>query len=274
MSLGISSYTYAWNIGIPGSPLPVQPMNALGLVQRAADLNVAVVQIADNLPLHRLDASQLDALYTLADVNRTQIEVGTRGVDPDHLRRYLEIARQFASPIVRVVVDTADQHPTPTEVIGALRVILPEFEKAGIILAIENHDRFKTHTLIDILTQANSSHIGICLDTVNSFGAGEGPEVVVAALAPYVVNLHVKDFVIRRHPSMLGFEVQGTPAGDGMLDVPWLFQQIRRLNSYDFNAILELWTPPEATIEESIQKEDRWATRSVQYLKTLIADLS
>ena len=124
-------------------------------------------------------------------------------------------------------------------------------------------------TLVEILQQIGSQYVGICLDTVNSFGAGEGPEAVVDALGPYVVNLHIKDFTVRRHPSMLGFEVQGTPAGQGMLNAPWLLSKLGRR---DFNGILELWTPPEPDIEQSIRKENEWALESIRYLRTLIKE--
>jgi 3-oxoisoapionate decarboxylase len=168
-----------------------------------------------------------------------------------------------------VVVDTATHHPEPAEVVQLLRVAVPDLERAGIKLAIENHDRFKVHTLVDILEQVSSVNVGICLDTVNSFGAGEGPEAVIDVLGPYVINLHIKDFTVRRHPSMLGFEVQGTPAGHGMLNIPWLLNALSRR---DFNGILELWTPPESDIEQSIRKENDWALESIRYLRTLIKD--
>ncbi len=268
MQLGLSTYAYAWAIGISGYP-PPQPMDALTFVRRAAELGVRVVQIADNLPLYRLEAGEIDQL--LAETQRLgiHVEVGTRGIEPEHLRTYLGLARQFESPILRVVVDTADHHPAPQEVVAILHLLMPEFERAGMTLAIENHDRFKVRTLIDILQQINSPRIGICLDTVNSFGAGQGPDVVVAALAPYVVNLHIKDFLIRRHRHMLGFEVEGTPAGKGMLDIPWLLGQLHQ-HGRDCNGILETWPPPEAEIALTIEKEDRWARESIQYLRTLI----
>ena len=49
-------------------------------------------------------------------------------------------------------------------------------------LAIENHDRFNSTTLVEILERIDSDRVGICLDTVNSFGALEGPEVVLENL--------------------------------------------------------------------------------------------
>ena len=50
MQLGISSYTYTWAVGVPGS-MPPKPLSAYDLVDKAFNLGLGVVQIADNLPL-------------------------------------------------------------------------------------------------------------------------------------------------------------------------------------------------------------------------------
>ncbi|MBI1277479.1 MAG: TIM barrel protein [Anaerolineaceae bacterium] len=270
MKLGLGTYAYAWAIGIADYP-PSQPMDAFAFIRRAAELGVHVIQIADNLPLHKLSANEQKALLSEANTLGIQFEVGTRGITPDNLQTYLGLAYQFGSPILRVVVDTADHHPSPDEAVKLLCLMMPEFERVGITLAIENHDRFKVRTLVDILQQVGSPNIGICLDTVNSFGAGEGPEAVVDGLGPYVVNLHVKDFSIRRHRHNLGFEIHGTPAGEGMLDMPWLLQELRQYMR-DFNAILETWPPPEPNVAQTIVKEDAWVIQSVDYLRTMIKE--
>jgi sugar phosphate isomerase/epimerase len=152
-----------------------------------------------------------------------------------------------------------------------IQAIIPEFERAGVCLAIENHDRFKAKTLAGIVERVGSQYVGICLDTVNSFGALEGPEVVLEALGPMVVNLHVKDFAIFRASHLMGFTVEGRPAGQGRLNVPWLLEVLSGLG-LDPNAILELWTPPEETLSATIEKEDAWAVASVEYLRSLIPD--
>jgi sugar phosphate isomerase/epimerase len=268
VQLGIGSWTYTWAIGVPGHP-PEHPMNAIGLLDRAADLGVYVVQVADNLPLDQLPPSELDAFAERAAELNISIEVGTRGIKHDNLRTYLELAQRLGSPILRVVIDTADHHPDVDEVIDNLKAIIPEFERADVCLAIENHDRFKAKTLAGIVERIGSQHVGICLDTVNSFGALEGPEMVLEALGPLVVNLHVKDFAIFRAGHLMGFTVEGRPAGQGRLNIPWLLEELRGLG-LDPNAILELWTPPEERLSATITKEDAWAVTSVEYLRTLI----
>ncbi len=267
--LGLGSYGVAWAIGVPGFEAPINPIDAFGLLRFAADLGLKLVQIADNLPLHLLSEADQNALRREADQRQMLIEVGTRGILPEHLQTYLEQARFFGSPILRVVVDTADHHPTPEDIIALLRPQLPLFEQAHITLAIENHDRFKVQTLADILAALNHPNVGICLDTVNSFGSLEGPEVVVKTLAPYVVNLHVKEFVIRRARHNMGFEITGAPAGQGMLDVPWLLKTLHQ-HGREFNAIIETWLEPEATMTATIAKETDYVQHSVAYLRTLI----
>jgi sugar phosphate isomerase/epimerase len=244
-------------------------MDGFAFLRRAADLGLHLVQIADNLPLDGLSSVQLEALLDEARRLEIEVEVGTRGIAPDHLRRYLQVAQMAGSSIVRVVIDTASDHPGVDEVIETLRSILPEFEAANVTLAIENHDRFKAATFVDILKAVDSTHLGICLDTVNSFGSLEGPDVVIETLGPYVVNLHIKDFTIRRVDHNMGFVISGAPAGQGMLDVPAL---LARLHGFGrrFNAILELWPAPEAEIAQTITKEDAWAEESVAFLKQMI----
>lgn len=270
MRLGISSWTYAWAIGVPGHP-PEHPMDALGLLDRTAELDVHLVQVADNLPLDRLSLTQLDAFEKRASELDINIELGTRGIGHDNLRTYLELAQRLKSPILRAVIDTAHHHPDADEVVGIIAAIIPDFERAGVCLAIENHDRFRAKTLANILKRIGSHYVGICLDTVNSFGALEGPEVVLEVLGPLVVNLHVKDFAIFRASHLMGFTLEGRPAGEGRLNVPWLLEELAGLG-LDPNAILELWTPPEESLAATIAKEDAWAVASVKYLRTLIPD--
>ncbi len=109
----------------------------------------------------------------------------------------------------------------------------------------------------------------MCLDTVNSFAALEPPDVVVKTLAPYTLNLHIKDFEIERIGHELGFSIIGRPAGEGRLDIKWIVNCIKE-KKRDPNAILELWTPFTENLDKTIQLENRWAEKSIGYLKSVI----
>jgi sugar phosphate isomerase/epimerase len=167
------------------------------------------------------------------------------------------------------VLDTELSHPSPGEVVETLRGVVPEFTRADVCLAIENHDRFPAATLAEIVECLGSRHVGICLDTANSLGCAEGLDTLLRVLGPWVVNVHAKDLRVARLPHQKGFIVEGCPAGQGLLDVPWLLAKLRE-RGRDPNVILELWPPPEATVAESVAKEDAWAAASIRYLRRFI----
>jgi sugar phosphate isomerase/epimerase len=267
--LGLGSYGVAWSIGVPGYEAPETALDAFGLLRFTDELGLKLVQFADNLPLDALTAAERDALCQEAAQRGIAVEVGTRGIQTDHLHRYIDIAAAFGSPILRVVVDTSTHHPTPDEVITLVDAALPALRAAGITLAIENHDRFKSRTLAEIVETITDPQVGICLDTVNSFGALEGPDVVVAALGRHVVNLHVKEFVVRRARHNMGFEVTGAPAGQGMLNVRWLLDTLCGYGR-SFNAVIETWLPPQASMSATIEQEQDWVRQSTTYLRSLL----
>ncbi len=95
-----------------------------------------------------------------------------------------------------------------------------QLESRGIILALENHDRLHASVFRDIVEASSSNNVGICLDCVNSMGIGEDIETVLKFLAPYTVNLHIKDFSVKRVSHKMGFVIEGTPAGQGLLNLP------------------------------------------------------
>src|SRR5262245_4577903 len=132
MRLGIGSYTYVWAAGVPGYPQPARPLTVDGLLDKAADLRVNVVQIADNLPLHRLSQLELDRLAERAARQSIDLEVGTAGFMRDHLRQYLAIAIRLHSPFLRVVIDSEESQPSPYAAAQMLEEVLPDFRCAGV----------------------------------------------------------------------------------------------------------------------------------------------
>ncbi len=263
MKIGLSSYTYPWAVGVPGWP-PARPLEPLELLSRAVELGVGVVQFADNLPLEERDEPELRALETFAGEHGIQIELGTRGIG-DQLLRVADLAVRLGAPFVRVVIDIKGDEPTVPEAIARLSRYEDAFRARGLRLAIENHDRFTSREFLDIV-DALGDWTAICLDTVNSLGALEPPEQVLAALGPRAINVHLKDFTIARHRHALGFEVIGTPLGSGRLDLPRLLTALEGWGRVQ-TAILELWTPLGESLEPTIAQEEAWAMESLGHLR-------
>jgi sugar phosphate isomerase/epimerase len=245
-------------------------MTAADLVRRAAEADVPCVQIADNLPLEELGDRERRELRALASALGVAVEVGARGLTSERLAHLLDIAVFFHSPILRFVIDGPGYQPSVEAVVAVVREALPRLRASGVRLAIENHDRLRASEFRAIVERTDPESVGICLDSVNSMGAGEGVHAVVEALAPLTLNLHLKEFVVERVPHRMGFVVEGRPAGQGMLDVPWLLAEVRRHGRCQ-SAILELWTPPAADTAATVVREAAWAAESLRYLKPLFA---
>ena len=268
MHLGISTYSFPWSFGVEDF-VPAKPFNYKDLLLAAAEKNIKYVQFGDNYPLHVLPGNELENLVKLADELQINVQVGTNGLTVLNVNNYLVIARKVKSPFLRIVIDNDDYRPTEEEIISILKGLIPALLQANVQLLLENHDRFKAKTLKQIIENTDPKWIGICLDTANSLGAGEGIGEVIEILSPYTVNLHIKDFKIRRLKHKMGFDVSGCAAGDGMLDIPRLLKEIGKHGKCE-TATLELWSKPDQTIEQTIQKEKKWADKSIDYLKTLI----
>ncbi|HUS34977.1 MAG TPA: TIM barrel protein [Verrucomicrobiae bacterium] len=263
MKLGISSYTFGWAVGVNGFARSVS-LNERDLLDMATRENIGVLQIGDNLPLHTIHHSTLADFGAAAKERNVQLEIGARRLVPERIAQYAEVARTVGARLIRFVIDDADYRPDPNSIIDILKDSARLLN--GLVLGIENHDRFQAKTLRHIIEASADERIGVCLDTANSLGAGEGIEIVAETLAPLTINLHIKDFWIERVPYLMGFNVTGRPAGSGMLNVRKLLETLAPHNRCE-TAVLELWTPPEARIEDTVAKEARWASESLKYLK-------
>ncbi|MFT3949307.1 MAG: TIM barrel protein [Agriterribacter sp.] len=269
MHLGLGTYTFPWNIMLSGS-LSLHSFTFRDMLGFTADNNIRFFQFCDNYPLHLLTKNERSALKKLAVEKNIQLQVGTRGLRFDHIIQYISIASSLNAAFLRVVIDDENYHPAEKDIIEIIRALLPSLKKAGIALAIENHDRFKAKTLAAIINQTDAASVAICLDTANSLGAGEGAGEIIPVLLPYTVNLHIKDFTIARGRHKMGFTVSGAAAGKGMLDIPRLLNECSQYERCS-TATLEIWMDEEKTPEKTILKEMRQVKESIKYLKKYIS---
>ena len=265
--IGIGSWTYPWAIGTIRDYLPKRPMSPRGLVERAADLGVTVVQILDNLPLNQLSIEELQDLRKLALHYRIELQVGTRGIGRSHLLHYLEIARQLEAPLVRTMGGWPGQRASLAEIEKEVRAVLPEFARAGISLALENYETYATSDLARLVNTISHPNLGICLDLTNSFGALESAEQVLGNLAPLTINLHLKDFTIERLDYLMGFAFLGRPIGKGRLPLDQIFTCLAKFGHRP-DIIVELWTPFTKTLEDTLALEQAWAAESIAHLRS------
>jgi 3-oxoisoapionate decarboxylase len=262
-----------WAIGVKGYPSPERPLGCIGLLDKAVEANASVVQIADNLPLHEQSDRELEQLREAAAARRLTLEAGTRGLDPEHLTRYIAISHRIGARILRTVLSGSLLGPKQLAAAEtAIRQVLPALERRGITLALENNEAFSAVEFAGIITRIASPHVGICLDTANSLGRPETLRTVVENLAEHAVVLHAKDYDIRRIDTRMGFSIVGTPVGDGRVDFDWVLGELRRVGRSGISVIVEHWPPYAGTIGETIRIEEAWFSRSVGFLRTRLSD--
>jgi sugar phosphate isomerase/epimerase len=269
MKLGINTYAYMWSIGFDGA-WPEKPLSAMGLLEKTKELGLKVLQIGPNLPLNELPARELKAFIQQAREWNITLELGTRGLETSHLTQQVELAVKMGARLLRTVAEISGKPVGASEIVVHFRTIEPLLQKTGVKLALENSVIPATE-LREALVQARSDYLGIVLDTTNSLAVPEGWKYVTEILAPYVMCLHLKEFVIKRVWHMMGFVCEGMPAGKGQLDVPWLLKALKA-SRYDFNVIIEQWPPEQPELEKTIALEQTWAVESVQYLRKFIKD--
>ncbi len=263
MNAGISTYTYP----LATAQSTASPSDwVLELIDIASFHRLYAVQIGDNLPLEILTDGQLNTVAAYAAKLRVRLQTGMRGLRLPKARRHLQIARILGSPFLRVVIDEPDYQPSFDTINLLLQELLPDLVGSSVILAIENHDRLPAATLRAIIEKAASPWIGICLDTANSLGGGEGIREVLGELAPFTVNLHIKDINIHRIGSAMGFRVQGAIAGEGIIPIPDIIRQLDAYGRCD-TATLEWWSPTSGDEEQALKREQEAAEKSIRYIK-------
>jgi sugar phosphate isomerase/epimerase len=274
MKLGINSYTYMWAIGFKGvnpdfphsEARPSRPLSAIGLLQKAKELGVELVQTGPNLPLDQLPDEELNKFIETARAWGIELELGTRGLDTKHLVRQVELAKRMGAKLIRTLPEIDGKYVASSKlIIPMVKEIVPLLEREDIKLAIEN-GRIPAAELRAALDAVGSRNVGVVLDMVNSLAVPEGWKEVSRSLAPYTMNVHYKDFIIKRAWHMMGFICEGTPAGRGMVEIDWLLEMLK-VSPYDFNVIVELWTPEQTTFDQTVALEQAWAVESVFYLR-------
>lgn len=237
------------------------------MLSDTASLGVTVFQICDFPVIETLDDAQLAELRALADSLGITLELGTRGTDPEHLRRYLRLAERLGARLLRSMWTSGDDRPTAAEAERRLRQILPELKRLGVVLALETYEQVSTGDLVDLIESIDSPLIRICLDPANTVANLELPADVTTRCAPYVANWHVKDFTFHREAGWVGFSLIGTALGEGRLDYDAMLAQLSP-DARGINQIIEFWLPWQGNDQTTVRLEAEWMTTTLDYLRS------
>jgi sugar phosphate isomerase/epimerase len=266
--IGVGSWTFPWAIGTVLHHRPEPVLDPLGVVQRAKDLGVHVVHYLDNLPLDMCDDGTIERAGGFAAQHGIEVEIGTRGTDPGHLFRYLEIAEMIGARLVRTMGGWHGAPATLQEIGDNLSKVLPSFEKTGVRIALENYEAYRTSDLASLVARIGHPALGICLDLTNSFGALESADEILSNLVPFTISVHIKEFAVERLEFLMGFAFRGKPTGKGRLPLQKIFGALAAA-SRQANVIVEQWPPFQGTLAKTLELELDWARQSVEHLATI-----
>lgn len=263
MTIGLSTYAFFWQWHSTAD----QPLSLADMITKTAGWGADLLQICDYPLIDSYTPNELGELHRHADSNGVALELGTRGISLEHLSRYLELARTLDVTMVRSMLNTVEHEPSAAEAVRLLRQQAPSYEAAEVTLALETYEQVPVATLIDIVDQVGSPVVGICLDPGNCVAALELPTDTIARTAPYVRNLHVKDFVFSRQDGWVGFTFAGCRLGEGLLDYDAMIDTVRP-DERGINQIIEHWLPWQGDSTTTITLEDQWTVHNLHYLRS------
>lgn len=261
--IGLGSYAFFWE----QSDRVEEPLPLIGAFEATRALGVELFQICDYAPLDAMtDAEVRDAARAARELGLT-IQLGTKGIVPEHLSRYLRLAEAFDARLLRSMVFGPRSRPALAEAQTWLRSSLRSFEAAGVTLALETYEQVSTAELCALVEAVGSPNLGVCLDPANVVARLELPRACVEASAALTRNVHVKDFAFDRQLGWVGFTYSGAPMGTGLHDYPHLLATVRP-RERGIDEIVEHWLPWQRDAETTVRTEREWTRTTLEYLRS------
>jgi len=251
--IGLSTYAFFWELRAG--------MSLVDAFAATREYGVELFQICDHAPLETMSDTEVQDAAAAARELGVTIQLGTKGVEPDRMARFLDLARTFGATLVRSMTVDLDDAP--------LRGILPAFEEAGVTLALETYEQIATADLVALVERIDSPALGICLDPANVVARLESPRECVESVAPYVRNVHVKDFAFARQDGWVGFTYGGAPMGTGLHDYPHLLRAVRP-RERGIDEIVEHWLSWQGDAATTIRTEREWTRTTLDYLRSTL----
>lgn len=262
--IGLGTYAFFWE----HSDRVEQPLSLIGAFEATRELGVDLFQICDFAPLETMtEAALRDAALAARDLGLT-VQLGTKGIEPERLDRFLRLADVFDAHLVRSMLFGPGSRPTIAEAERLLATVLPAYDAAGVTLALETYEQVATTDLVELVSRLGSGRLGICLDPANVVARLELPRDCVEIAAPHTVNVHVKDFAFARQHGWVGFTYSGARMGEGLHDYRHLLDTVQpRRRGVD--EIVEHWLPWQGDPETTVRTEREWTRATLEHLRSI-----
>lgn len=244
MKLGLSVYGTVYSMGIwppDGGRKRIRPIE---LMEQAIQSGLEGVEIPESL----LENEDITEVAEFAKRHDLFITIASAGYNPKVLKDAVDVAVQLGSNVVRTVVGGADYGGDRRKVAETwpkfLQSILAGLTEAAVYanerhvsIAVENHQDLNSEELIWLCETINLPSIGITLDAGNPLATAEEPMDFARRVAPYIKNVHLKDYTI--HLSEEGYRLVRCPIGQGAIDFLQLFHILQE-HCPDVNMSIEM----------------------------------
>ena len=169
------------------------------------------------IELRLIDGQLIDPAMPAADRARVKralaglpvvaVDSSIRLTDEDpgpDLRRFLELASDWESPLVRVFggalpADRAERQEQLRAAAGVLEACVPLARRLGVAIGVETHDDFSASSVVaELLAMADPDWVGAVWDSHHPYRVGESAADVYANLGRRILLAQVKD--ARRTP--------------------------------------------------------------------------
>lgn len=211
------------------------PRTAIEYMEKAHSAGAAGVQSA----LASNDAEYLKKVRAAFEQRGMYLEIVTRlpGEDASEFEAVVKSAKEAGAECLRSVCLSGRRYETfntledwKTFVADSRKKLdraVKIVEKHRFPLGLENHKDWTIEEMVPLLKGYSSEYLGSCIDFGNNMALLDGGEELVEALAPFVVNTHIKDMAVEEYED--GFLLSEVALGRGILDLKRCVEAVRRV---------------------------------------------
>jgi sugar phosphate isomerase/epimerase len=209
------------------------PRTALEFLDKAHSVGAGGVQAS----LAGFAPDYLKRVRARAEELRMYLEVLARlpGEDTSEFEATVRAAKEAGAECIRTVClsgrryenfETLDSWKTfvsdsKARLTRAVRIA----DKHRFPIGLENHKDWTAEEMPALLRSYSSEYLGACIDFGNNLSLLDDSMEVVEALAPFLINTHIKDMGVEEYEE--GFLLSEVPLGTGILDLKRIVALLR-----------------------------------------------
>lgn len=247
LNVGLNPYGLTYHLGLQGKGTPRANPRGKGLagfIDIAIELKAKVLEIFEPWLAELSDFQLTELKKRLADLGMTPVvSAGIHGMGP--LKGAFRSARLLDAKLIRLGLtpvlegSRSFQGDKWREYRKTVHDRLSQFNpialNEGVILAIENHQDFRSEELVSYCNHYRQT-VFVTLDTGNTFPVGEAPMDFVRNVAPYVRHVHLKDY--RAQFTDEGLRLVRCAIGEGAVPIKDMMEVLGRHHT-KMSAVLE-----------------------------------